>query len=215
MIDVPGPPTKDLLQTYTGRVIKPMDAWPGDFDIEDIAWSLAMQCRYNGHTQLFYSVATHSILVARFLPQHLKLEGLLHDASEAYLCDLPSPVKRIMPEYQKVEAALEAVIAAQYHLTHPMDYLVKRADDYVFQLECGLVMGGKLADKYEIPTTDCSIKEYDAVLRDKKEVEETIEHCAGLHPSVVSTLFLNNFNHFMKTRGADIQAAQEMPNADV
>ena len=52
-------------QTFTGRQFFPLDPDPQDIDIVDIAHSLAMQCRYNGHTDRFYSVAEHCVHVSR------------------------------------------------------------------------------------------------------------------------------------------------------
>lgn len=176
------PPAKDVLQTYTGRVLKPLDPFPGDFDIQDIAWSLAMQCRYNGHTKLFYSVATHSRLVSWFCPSVLALEGLLHDASEAYLSDLPSPIKHMMPEYRQVEAKLESIIATAFHLVYPMHPRVKQADDYVFQLEAALVMGGEIERKFGLP-----------VSADRQLVEEEIIKASARGPAAEAELFLARY----------------------
>jgi 5'-deoxynucleotidase YfbR-like HD superfamily hydrolase len=63
-----------------------------------------MLCRFAGQCRFFFCVAEHSIAVARLLPANLKLFGLLHDASEAYLADLPRPVKAGLPEYKAIEA---------------------------------------------------------------------------------------------------------------
>src|SRR5690606_5290032 len=78
----------DWMQTFTGRAVYPLDLRPDDIDIQDIAHALSMQCRYAGHTRQFYSVAEHSVHVARWCRQYgpaAALEGLLHDATEAYL----------------------------------------------------------------------------------------------------------------------------------
>ena len=74
-----------------------------DIDIRDIAQSLARTCRFGGHGEFFYSVAEHSIYVTRILEKQganilTQLAGLLHDAEEAYLPDIPSPIKYHMPE---------------------------------------------------------------------------------------------------------------------
>lgn len=109
----------DWLQVYSGRQFWPLDARPEDVDIIDIAHSLSLQCRYAGHVKSFYSVAEHCLHVSRYVPQEFALIGLLHDASEAYLVDIPRPVKRFMPEYKVAEKALEAVIAERFGLQFP------------------------------------------------------------------------------------------------
>jgi len=183
-------PAKDILQTFTGKVLRPLDPWPGDFCIEDIAWSLAHQCRYNGHTKLFYSVATHCMLVAFFLPPSLKLEGLLHDASEAYLTDLPSPLKQQMPEYRKIEARVEDAIETQYRLIKSPQ--VKEADDYVFQLEAALVMGGAIGQKFAL-----------GVSPDRLFVEREIIDAANRTPASEAQRYLLAFNALQATRVED------------
>src|SRR5580704_6503205 len=85
------------LSTYTGKKFFPYDPRPEQICIEDIAHGLSMLCRFVGQCRFFFSVAEHSIAVARLLPTNLKLFGLLHDASEAYLADLPRPVKAGLP----------------------------------------------------------------------------------------------------------------------
>src|SRR5580704_9362466 len=81
------------LSTYTGKKFYPYDPRPEQICIEDIAHGLSMLCRFAGQCRFFFSVAEHSIAVAHLLPANLKLFGLLHDVSEAYLADLPRPVK--------------------------------------------------------------------------------------------------------------------------
>jgi hypothetical protein len=61
--------SKAWIQTYTGKKFYPLTATIDDIDIEDIAHSLSMQCRFNGHCYVFYSVAEHSVLIAENIPQ--------------------------------------------------------------------------------------------------------------------------------------------------
>ena len=61
------------IETYTGRKFWPLAPSPDDIDIFDIAQALSMTCRYKGHTNEFYSVAEHSVLLAEKLPPHLRL----------------------------------------------------------------------------------------------------------------------------------------------
>lgn len=88
-----------FLTTNTGKRIDLLkDPDPTQFIIEDIAGGLSRICRFNGQISRFYSVAEHSIHVSELLPKHLQLQGLLHDASEAYICDIPTPLKLILGE---------------------------------------------------------------------------------------------------------------------
>jgi uncharacterized protein len=91
------------IQTYSGLKIDLMNPNPKAINIIDIARSLSMQCRFAGHCKKFYSVAEHSYHVSRILPEHLALQGLLHDASEAYLTDIPSPLKPMLLNYNTLE----------------------------------------------------------------------------------------------------------------
>lgn len=115
----------DWIQTYTGRAVYPMDMRPEDICIEDIAHALSMQCRYSGHCLRFYSVAEHSVLIARHLRQisdAVALEGLLHDATEAYLADVPRPVKPFLGGYKEAERQASHAIAEAFDLSmagHP------------------------------------------------------------------------------------------------
>jgi len=95
----------DWIQTFGGRAFWPLDPRPEDVAIGDIAHALAHLCRYGGHTRRFYSVAEHSVLMARAVSPKHRLWALLHDASEAYLVDLPRPIKRAIPQYRTAEAA--------------------------------------------------------------------------------------------------------------
>ena len=105
--------------TYTGRTFWPLDPRPEDIDVRDIAHALSLQCRFSGHCREFYSVAQHSCLVAEAAAQvnlAYALPGLLHDASEAYLIDLPSPLKRAdgFETYRAAEHRAMGVIWCQW-----------------------------------------------------------------------------------------------------
>ena len=125
------------IQTFTGRKFSPLDPRPETIDILDIAHSLSMQCRFNGHCRTFYSVAEHAVRVSRLLEGHeLALWGLLHDAAEAYVGDLPRPVKAQMPLFSDVEDRLLEVIVDHFGLKWPMPEPVRRADDALLMTEC-------------------------------------------------------------------------------
>lgn len=103
---------RDWINTYTGRKFRPLDPDPEDIFIEDIAHALSLTNRYTGHTDKAYSVAEHSVLVSEIVPQPLRLIALLHDASEAYLCDIATPVKMhpSMQGYRVAETLLQEMI---------------------------------------------------------------------------------------------------------
>lgn len=118
------------IRTYTGRKFNPLAPKPADIDIRDIAHALSLNCRYCGQIKYHYSVGQHSILCAIKAPPHLKLEALLHDASEAYLSDLAKPVK-VQPEmqgYRDAEQRLEGVIAERFGLDYPWDEEIHTID---------------------------------------------------------------------------------------
>ncbi len=129
----------NYIRTYTGRRFWPLDPVSDDVCLEDIAHALAQLCRFTGHSRTFYSVAQHSVLVAELLPAPLAIYGLLHDATEAYLCDLSRPVKHdaLMAPYREAEVRLHEVICERF-LLDPKDEawrLVKWADELMLHAE--------------------------------------------------------------------------------
>jgi uncharacterized protein len=121
----------DWLQTLYGGVFYPLDPRPEEVDIHTIAGALAKLCRYGGHCSRFYSVAEHSMLVAQFAPPHLKREALLHDAGEAYLVDVPRPIKPHLAGYKGAEQRLERVIYERFGLDYPLAPVIKMLDDMI------------------------------------------------------------------------------------
>jgi hypothetical protein len=123
------------IQTFTGKAFDPLSDDPGLIDIRDIAHALSMQCRFNGHCRAFYSVAQHSVHVSQVTPAPLALWGLLHDAAEAYLSDLPRPVKSQFPLFSQWEDRLLGRILQEYGLTMPMPDAVRQADERLLMTE--------------------------------------------------------------------------------
>lgn len=117
----------DWIQTYTGKVFPIFNPKPDDIDIRDIAHALSNLCRFGGHCKVYYSVAQHSIeaakeMMIRYPPiQPIHRYGLLHDAAEAYLVDLPHPIKRRIDLYQEVEAKLMESISTRFDMKYPPD----------------------------------------------------------------------------------------------
>lgn len=130
----------DWMQTATGLAFWPMDPRPSEIRIEDIAHSLSHLCRYLGHTREFYSVAQHSVLVSRALPPEFRAWGLLHDAPEAYLVDVPRPVKPYLTGYREAEEAVERAVAEAFGLSMPIPDEVKRVDNAILADEAAQLM---------------------------------------------------------------------------
>lgn len=130
----------DWIQTYTGKQFWPLDPRPEDVCIEDIAHALSMKCRFGGHTNVFYSVAEHSVLVMRAVEEPHKKAALLHDAAEAYLADIPRPVKPHLPGWHEVERAVELAIAEHFGIPWPMPAEVKAADNAILHDEKRLLV---------------------------------------------------------------------------
>lgn len=132
------------IRTYTGKQFWPLDPRPEDIFIEDIAHALAMVNRFNGHTPRPYSVAQHSVLVSRIVQPVLAFEGLMHDASEAYIADLVSPAKDGMPGYKRVEKRIMAAIRVRFGMLNKEPADVKAADRMLYYVEVRDIMGGPL-----------------------------------------------------------------------
>ena len=114
--------------TASGRYFDLLAPERSQFDINEIAHALANLCRFTGHTSRFYSVAQHSVLTSYLVPEEHALAALLHDAAEAYLGDVASPLKHLLPEYAAIYARVESALLAHYGLPSELPPCVKRAD---------------------------------------------------------------------------------------
>ena len=142
------------------RLVDPFDLKPEDICIKDIAPHLARICRWNGGVNGFYSVAEHSIAVAKSVAPKFRLWALLHDAAETYIGDVTRPVKpklwihdeiscsNYIESYSTKETKILKVIAARFYLSSEMPDQVKRADDEQLARENSLIKKGKLNGNY-------------------------------------------------------------------
>lgn len=119
---------KSTILTHSGIEFDVCNPDPDLIEIEDIAHALSHICRFTGHTKHFYSVAQHSYLCATLVPPEHALEALLHDAAEAYIGDVSSPLKAQLPGYQVIEANLEQAIRQRFGLPTQKTPWVKEAD---------------------------------------------------------------------------------------
>lgn len=125
---MPGDEYSDWIQTYTGRKVFPFDMRPEDIDIRDIAHALSMKCRYTGHCGEFFSIAQHSVLMARYDLPGTAIWRLFHDAAEAYLPDIASPIKHRFPEMIEAENRILKTIQRRFDLPDYDQDEVEKAD---------------------------------------------------------------------------------------
>ena len=117
-----------FIQTFSGKHFNYLDIQQDAIEIEDIANALSNICRFAGHLPEFYSVGQHSVLTSQLVPQEFALEALLHDAAEAYLQDIPAPLKRLLPDYRAIEDQVDAAIRQKFGLPAEQHPTVKYAD---------------------------------------------------------------------------------------
>ncbi|TXH41968.1 MAG: HD domain-containing protein [Desulfurellales bacterium] len=135
------------IKTWAGVMIDPTKTVaPADVRIDDIAHALSLTCRYGGHIPEFYSVADHSLNVLERMvamgvdDRRLLLMGLLHDAEEAYLGDMPSPIKRRYKDYKNDGNRLREQIYMFYikdyvNVPYNLRDLITQADADVYVME--------------------------------------------------------------------------------
>lgn len=131
-----------FIETFTGRRFQPLDPDVSEIDVRDIAHALSQQCRFSGHTIRPYSVAEHSVRVCELVaswgaPAWVQLWGLLHDASEAYLVDIPSPLKctPVFDMYRTAEKRLMDAVCRRFGLPTDEPSLVHKADGVLVATE--------------------------------------------------------------------------------
>jgi hypothetical protein len=183
---------KDLYIETASGVDFYIDSSP--FDIKDIAAALSKLCRFNGHCERFYSVAQHSILVSDLM-HNLELgdpfEGLMHDATEAYLADIPSPWKVLLPEYKALESRLDARLRQQFRLPAKITEGCKKADYIALYIEAEDLIKSK-GEKWPAPP---GIKE--AAVAYQRDFPLPWEHG---RPNRADVNFLFHFNALTRDR---------------
>lgn len=152
-----------------------------NYDIKLIAHALSNICRYNGHSKRFYSVAEHSVLVSMCVPADLRLCALLHDASEAYVGDVTSPLKKLLPDYVVIEDRIQECIANEYNLPWPFPADIHIADKRVYKAELSQITNSKDALWYpELQPADVTVR--------------------GLSPTRAKKLFLDRYEELLSVQ---------------
>ncbi len=182
--------TESSITTLSGKffdILKPEDY---EYDISEIATALSNLCRYTGHVNRFYSVAEHSVLVSRIVPERLALAGLLHDASEAYLGDLSSPLKKLVPEYKRIEVRVQEAIAKHFGLGTDLDNPeIHQADKRMYWQERQGVANNGVRDQL-----------WHQDLRATRKVE-----AVGMSPNQARRYFMWRYRQIMKDRKDETQ----------
>lgn len=137
------------ITTYTGKHFDPTAPDASLFDVRDIAHALSLTCRGNGHVKTFFSVGQHCINCAleaelRGFPKRVVLACLLHDASEAYMSDVPRPFKHALPSYVEAEEKLLEMIYEKFlgsSLSEEEQKLVKIIDDDLLYYDLKVLLG--------------------------------------------------------------------------
>ncbi len=134
------------IQTYTGKKFYPFSPNPEHIDIEDIAHSLSLTCRFRGHCKRFYSVAEHSWFIYQEAKKADTSRGdqmwaLLHDAAEAYCSDLLTPIKLEMGAFRELENGILKAVAVRFGLVLPMPEMIKELDLRMLATERRQAMG--------------------------------------------------------------------------
>ena len=178
--------------TWTGKLIEVPKPCSALITIEDVAQGTARQYRFNGLTVKPYTVAQHSVIVSRLCVTPLaQLYGLLHDASEAYLHDIPTPIKSELPDYKTLEDKWMKVIiqALAPEFSHAMSHIdihseVSNADRLALRHEVrGIAMH---PDKFELePLPEFPI------------IPELTE-CGILEPKYSAAKFTDRYNQIIK-----------------
>lgn len=165
------------IMTSNGDYFDLLNPSKSKFTIYDIAHALSMVCRFNGHTNEFYSVAQHSVHVSRLVPEEHALAGLLHDASEAFMGDVTLPLKQLLPNYKKLEASVQAEILSRFNLPAELPSCVKKADLIALASEVHVLMPREAREW--------------GIIRDTKKDDKLIE---PLPPEKARSAFLARFD---------------------
>jgi hypothetical protein len=177
------------MHSANGKKIYPFDPRPEEIYINVVGHHLACNGRWNGATQhrhyrsrIFYSVAEHSVYVARYIVEvldrpDLELEGLLHDAPEHVTGDMIRPLKHhpeVHPIYKKLEDKSEIATAKRFNLLHPMPKEVKMADEAVCAAEAAQIVPKDVAEEWRsgILHDDSQVAPYEIEMLNPYEAKE-------------------------------------------
>lgn len=164
----------DYITTYGGTHFVPTEPEIDKIHIEDVAHALSLICRGNGHLKTFFSVGQHCIYCAkeaalRGYSDRIVLMCLIHDASEAYMSDVPRPFKQYLKEYNEFEDKLLDMIYSKYlgsKLSKEEEKILKTVDDDLLYYDLTILLN----EPVEGPAPELLI-DLDYTVRPFEEVE--------------------------------------------
>lgn len=155
--------------------------------LHSVAHSLSQQCRFNGHIEEHYSVAEHSVHISHLVLEYggspdTALYGLLHDASEAFMGDMPRPLKKMFPAFSNLESRIMEKYCELYSIDDPDVKMVQ-------WLDCNIVRDE--AEKFYAEPPEWT-KEYASVIHP--------DRLLGWDAMAVKYIFLEQFQHLQEAR---------------
>lgn len=181
------------VQTRNGHAFDPKLTKISFVEIDDIAHALSNLCRYSGHCRRFYSVAEHSVLVSRIVAEmwpgdeEARWAGLLHDATEAYVGDITTPLKILLPGFIEIEDTLTLQIAKKFKVKWN-----KRTVDRV-----------KIADLTALSTEARllfeNVEHWD-MIKNYRPLNKLLNKKFPVTPEVAKRMFLNEFKKLKRGR---------------
>lgn len=139
------------IRTWTGLLLDLSNPHFSSIRIEDIARGLSYKFRFGAHSESALTVAEHSINASHAVPQEHALAALLHDASEAYIGDIPSPIKSLMPDYKEIEHKLTLAIFTAFKVPYPLHESVKKADAALLEQEWQYIVHERMTHTMSSP----------------------------------------------------------------
>ncbi len=119
---------RDYIQLITGKRFPFLNPKPEDINILAVACGLSHQCRYAGQIKQFFSIAEHSLQLSYAVPSEYAKWALLHDAAEAFITDIPSPIKAHLPEFIEIENKVMEAVCDAFSIDREMPEIVKEYD---------------------------------------------------------------------------------------
>lgn len=142
-------PSNHEIETYSGSFVDVSNPSYTSITLEDIAHALSNICRYGGHCQTFYSVAEHAVFVSQRLerqgfPRLVQIAGLHHDDAEAFLGDIPRPIKPLLGQvYEDMSDEMDSAVCNALYREYDVELIrsdfhsshVKTADNWALMVE--------------------------------------------------------------------------------